>query len=76
MSEKLVRTIEATDADGNRYTIHEYQEIMVADSMQGKARINGHKRLVTSDGKHVNYVDEDTFKVLGPTDLIAVKRVV
>ena len=51
--------------DGRSYVVHEYQEFIDAGTKDGGAWVPGMKYLELSDGSKVNYIDEDTFKIVG-----------
>lgn len=68
MSIKRIDTIErftATDADGRIYHLRVTQEIINAASFGDPyAEIPGMKSISLTDGSRVNYIDENTFKVV------------
>jgi hypothetical protein len=61
----------AKSSDCKYYTIIEYQEYTsVATPQNPNGEIEGFKRLVTSNGYHVNFVDDKTFKVVEANETV------
>ena len=66
MNERLVEQFDAHVTSGNTVRLYVYQDFIDAGSYDNpNATIPGLKRLVTAEGKHVNYVDDNTFKIVG-----------
>ena len=63
--EKLVHEFEATDADGNVYSLRVYQKFIdVSTSQNVGAVVPGMKRIVTDDGMAVNRLSEGEYEVV------------
>lgn len=76
MTIKRIDVIErfvAVDSDGNRSQVGMMQEIIAAPSLQDpNGEVQGLKMLALADGGRVNYIDDNTFKIV-QTDTI-IKR--
>jgi hypothetical protein len=57
---------EAKAKDGTIYEIIAYQAMIDA----GTDKIPGMKKLVTSDGLAVNYIDDQTFKIVATNEIV------
>jgi hypothetical protein len=69
--ERETRRITCRDDAGNQHTVIEYQEIIPAPSFgDPSAKIFGMKRLTLSTGDHVNFIDENTFKIVATDQII------
>jgi hypothetical protein len=56
---------------GKEYIIIQYQEYISVDSLNDPhAEIKGLKRLATSTGLHVNYINPETFKVVETNEIV------
>lgn len=56
---------------GKEYTIVQYQEYISAASFDDpQAEVEGLKRLSTSTGLDVNYIDSKTFKVVETNEVV------
>lgn len=56
---------------GKEYTIMEYQAFISAASLDNpRAEIAGLKRLATSTGLDVNYIDPKTFKIVETGEIV------
>lgn len=56
--------------DGALHEIDEIQEYVDASTYKGEAWIEGLKRLETASGGHVNYIDDNTFKIVATGQVI------
>jgi hypothetical protein len=67
-----INRFKAKSEDGKEYTIIEYQEEHDVTSMPSEYRewLPGLKRLATSDGLAVNYIDSETFKIVSTDEII------
>tara|TARA_R100000365_G_scaffold3600_1_gene12559 strand:- start:3507 stop:3731 length:225 start_codon:yes stop_codon:yes gene_type:complete len=55
----------ARAADGKIYTVVEYTNMIRSRPISGPAEeVAGSKSLLLTDGRHVNYEDEDTFEIV------------
>ena len=61
---RLLARLDAEDADGNDYELLIYQEFTEAEHQLGKITIPGNQFVVTSTGKHVDVIDNDTFVIV------------
>jgi len=56
---------------GKKYTIIQYQEYIQAPTYDNpNAEIQGLKRLVTTTGLSVNYIDSDTYKIVETNEVV------
>lgn len=63
--EKLIARHDCIAEDGTRHIIEEWQQQIRAGHQQDPhATIPGMKRLVTSRGMRVNYIDQATFEIV------------
>ena len=61
----------ARSDSGAEYVIVEYQHFYPASSPEYPgAEVRGQKRLLTSDGREVNYIDPETFRIVGTDEVI------
>lgn len=61
----------ARTESGKEYIIIQYQEFISAATFDNPhAEIPGLKRLSTSDGFSVNYIDPTTFKIIGTGETV------
>lgn len=71
---KLIKRITCNDDSGKTYEVEHWQEQIPAGHMGNpKATIPGMSQLNLSTGESVNYIDENTFKIV-QTDTI-IRRV-
>jgi len=71
MNDKLIEQFIAKGDSGRKYTVLCYQKQIPAGSHDDQnAAIPGLKRLVTSDGKDLNYQDEKTFTLVQTGEII------
>lgn len=70
--EKLVEInrFKARSDSGSVYTVVEYQTIIHFEGLSSGGSMKGTKSLVLSDGRHVNYIDENTFKIVATDEII------
>jgi len=61
---KLVCEHSMQSDDGRSYVVHEYQEFIHAGTKDGDDWIPGMKFLELADGSKVNYIDDNTFKIV------------
>lgn len=65
MAMKLVDMFECTDEFGTIYTIKAYAPELRYPTFSGdNSVIFGTKSLYTSDGQHVNMIDDDTYQIV------------
>ena len=70
MEEEIGR-FEAQADDGTIYIVLEIQELRQFQPLDGPSQlIKGMKRLELIDGKHVNYIDPNTFKIVSTEEII------
>lgn len=68
---ELVENFKAKGKDGTIYTVHIYQNISEFKPLSGpKQRAGGTKDARLADGRHLNWIDEDTFQVLDNDEII------
>ena len=72
-SERLIETISAEAADGRRFTLYVYQEIVTAPAMTDKSSIAGLKSVRTREGMPYRVIDADTWEILD-VESVMVKR--
>lgn len=59
------------DDDGNRYLVVEYTKMITSRPLSGRSVTTpGPKDYRTSDGLGVNYIDEDTFKIVRTNTIV------
>ncbi len=68
--EKVIATHLMRADDGTLYEVDEIQEYVDASSHSGRAWIESMKRLELGDGRKVNYMDDDTFKIVATGEII------
>lgn len=57
--------------NGKEYQIVEYQKYIDASTMDSpNEEIPGIKRMQTTDGLHVNYIDSETFKIVETNEIV------
>jgi hypothetical protein len=72
---KLIESFKAINETGKVFTIYVNQEFNIAEEFMAEPQeIPGIMSLRTSDGKHVNKIDENTYEILGNTEIIRLKR--
>lgn len=72
---KLIDSFKAKTESGKVFTIFVNQEFNISDEFgQDPEEIPGMKSLITSAGKHVNKIDENTYEILGDIEKIIVTR--
>jgi hypothetical protein len=65
------RRFRALKDDGNIVTVIELQEQIRFRPLSGTASVvAGAKVLTLSDGSHVNFIDEDTFKIVETGEIV------
>ena len=69
MEEEIDR-FEAVSDDGEMFTVIVYQELRESRSLTGSSWSKGLPRLFLSDGKAVNEVDPETFKIVETNQII------
>ncbi len=52
------------------YVVIEFQTIVIQTTMTGTRRGGGSKSLRLSDGRHINFLDEKTFKIVATDEII------
>lgn len=63
--EREIWRFKARSSKGTEYMIIEYQNFIDASSHQFRdGEVSGLKRLITSDGLMVTYIDPETFKIV------------
>lgn len=61
----MIERFVAVDTDGNRYQVGMMQEIIAAPSVQDpNGEVPGLKMLALADGGRVNYIDDNTIKIV------------
>ena len=78
MVERKVGTFQAKTEQGKIFTIFIMQKFLMADlafgdTVRQESPIS--KRLVTSEGRDVNKIDENTYDVFGDTEKYGVTRI-
>lgn len=62
---------EARDDNGNTYTVTEYQEFIESRTINRPVEwIPGLKSLELDDGSKVNFIDDNTFKIVATDTII------
>lgn len=62
---------EAVGEDGQRYTVIETRETLTAKPLSGNhTSMFGAADYRLSDGRHVNWIDDETFKILDTNEVI------
>ena len=65
MTEKLVEQFDTRKTNGQVVSLYVYQDMIDAATMDDPhATLPGMKRIVTSLGQYVNFIDEKTFKIV------------
>ncbi|MGI4879210.1 MAG: hypothetical protein ACRYG4_17180 [Janthinobacterium lividum] len=64
---KFVRSIKARGGSGKLYNVLEYvdQIDVTSKDSAGPEFLDGMRSLLLSDGRHVNFVTEDEFQIVG-----------
>ena len=71
MSEKLVEQIDTRKANGQVVRLYVYQDVIDAGSMDDPhATLLGMKRIVTGQGQNVNFIDDNTFKIVVTNEVL------
>ena len=71
MAEKLVEQFDARNANGQVYRLYVYQDIIDAGTFDDPhATLPGMKRIVTGQGQHVNFIDDNTFKIVATDETL------
>jgi hypothetical protein len=71
---RLIAKYNADAETGQTYSINEYQEFIEVETKEGREFIPGMKELRLDDGSRVNYIDENTFKIVQSGTIL--KRVI
>jgi len=73
---KIVDIFKAKTESGKVFTIYVNQEFIISDAfMEEPKETPGIKSLITSTGKRVNKIDENTYEILGDIEKIIVTRI-
>ena len=65
MTERLIEQFNTRNDNGDLVRLSVYQQVIDAGHYKDPhATIPGVKRIVTEDGEHVNFVDDETFTVV------------
>lgn len=79
MNKKITKLIDRFDViteTGIVFTIFKHQDFDVAEAFQEEPQeIPGRMWFSTLDGKGVNQIDENTYKLLNGTDIIMTKKI-
>lgn len=68
---KEIGRFEAASDSGERYTIVEYQTMIETQLISGrKSVVGGTKELLLANGDDVNFIDDDTFKIVKDNKII------
>ena len=63
--------IKACGQNGAAYTIVEYEKVTTLRPISGASQqVKGSKYLRLTDGRHVNFVDDETFKIVATNEII------
>jgi len=66
-----VESFRTKDGRGKMYTIHCYQDYLVSQDLDGNVSYDeGLKHYHTSDRGGVNFIDDDTFKIVATDTLV------
>ena len=66
-----VESFRTKDKSGKTYTIHCSQDYLVSQDLDGNVSYDaGLKRYRTGDGGGVNFIDDDTFKIVATDTLV------
>jgi len=69
--ESLVQSFEATDDQGNAYTLHVYQgQILTPTRGDSGAALPGWKRILTTDGRPVNRRGKGEYEIAGSRQIL------
>jgi hypothetical protein len=72
MAETLVEQFDTRKANGQVVRLYVYQDMIDAGTFDNPhATLPGMKRIVTSQGQHVNFIDENTFKIAVTDETLA-----
>jgi hypothetical protein len=71
MAEKLVEQFDARKANGQVVRLHAYQDMIDAGTHDDPyATLPGMKRFETSQGQAVNFIDDNTFKIVVTDEIL------
>lgn len=71
MMRKEIRRLQARGTSGVTYTVVEYQNFTRFTPISGAPQdVPGSKALLLSDGRHVNFIDSETFKIVATGEVI------
>lgn len=62
--QELTRSIECVDDDGGRHLVDEYQEVRETSDLSGTHVLRGLKDMRLRGGGPVNFIDENTFRIV------------
>jgi hypothetical protein len=68
--EQMIAAHQMRADDGTEYEVFEFQEYQDASTFDGEGSIKGLKSLRLSNGRHVNWIDDDTFQIVGSGTII------
>ncbi|MEQ1509030.1 MAG: hypothetical protein ABL909_01350 [Sphingopyxis sp.] len=72
MAEKLVEQFDTRKANGQVVRLYVYQDMINAGTSDDPhATIPGMKRIETGQGQYVNFIDENTFKIVATDETLA-----
>lgn len=68
---KEIDQFQVISESGKEYTVTVYQEdIDVSSHDNPNATIPGHKRALTLEGYHVNFIDDNTFRIVETNEIV------
>lgn len=74
MKKRLVEKFQARGLNGKIYTVHIYEAVIEFKPITGPSITSGGSKVAAlSDGRHVNWIDDETFQILDNDEII--KRV-
>jgi hypothetical protein len=65
MSKRIADVFEARAPDGTVHCVLEYRQAIDTGSLGGRSSIQGLPQFKLEDGRAVNRIDDDTFKIVG-----------
>ena len=69
--EELIDRFDAASDDGDLFTVEVYQTVRTTRLLNGESRVTrGMKRLALSDGRDLNWIDAQTFKIVVTDEII------
>ena len=61
---EVIGRYSCVDDDGNQYVVIETQDIITSQTLGGTSEMPGMKSLSLTDGSPVNFINDNTFKVV------------